>query len=252
VKAGGRVLWPTLAGLPVLVALCVLSACSQGPGDGAGTSAVGPTSYSAKSSPSTTVSSSSRGSSSASRHHNTPVGSTPPRTAPRSSSSGYLEKMEQATLAASQTTFQATYTGSDNSTMTFAQMGSRTAFSTGSTAYYRNGSADTVCDIGNTKPVCYTGAQPLQGVLSLVSPASTYAAIQAVVSGNVSVNHTTQDHGVQCLAYTFQSQSVKYCVDQQGIVSYIGIQGGNYKLTKFTADVSEASVSVPSNAVVNP
>lgn len=166
--------------------------------------------------------------------------------------SGYFGQMEQETAQAALTTFKATYSASDHTTVVYAQMGANSSFTAGSTGYYSIGASDTVCDNGNATPVCYTDAQPLQGVLSLVEPARASSAIRAAASGGASVTHTTESHGVQCLSYSLGGEQVKYCINRQGIVSYIGVPSGNFQLTQYTTDVSQADVSVPPNASTNP
>lgn len=170
----------------------------------------------------------------------------------RSPGPAYLRQMEQETAAAAQTTFKVTYSASDNTTVVYAQMDGKSSFVAGSTGYYDNGTSNTVCDNGNATPVCYTNAQPLQGVLSLVEPARALGALQAVAARTASITHTSQPHDVQCVSYSLQGELVKYCINRQGIVTYVGVPSGDFKLSQYTTAVSDAEVSVPANALTNP
>jgi hypothetical protein len=131
----------------------------------------------------------------------------------------------------------------------FAQDGSKSSFSTGTTAYYSDGAINTVCDSSSGTPACYNGAKPLSGLLSLISPTRVSSAIQAAAA--VSVSHSTEHHNGQassCIAYLDAGQKVKYCIDGQGIVTYIKIPNGAFELSSYTTSVSPADVSVPAGA----
>ena len=104
-------------------------------------------------------------------------------------------------------------------------------------------------------PSCYTGAQPLTGLLSLIDPAQESSAIQAANAEGLSVSYSTATHDGQlssCVSYTKAGQRVKYCIDDHGILTYIRIPSGEFELTAYTTNVSDAEVSVPANATMVP
>jgi hypothetical protein len=152
--------------------------------------------------------------------------------------------------------FKATYRAKgSNATIVFAQVGSQSSFSTGTTAYYSVGSNSTVCDSSSGTPLCYTGAKPLAGLLSLISPTRVSSAIQAAAMAAVSVSHSTEHHSGQsssCISYSDAGQNVKYCINDQGIVTYIKLPSGSFELTGYTTAVSTADVSVPGGATMRP
>ena len=43
---------------------------------------------------------------------------------------------------------------------------------------------------------------------------------------------------------------MKYCINDQGILTYIRIPAGAFELTAYTTNVSDADVSVPANATL--
>ena len=165
----------------------------------------------------------------------------------QSSSSGYLQSLQNTTAAASNLTFKATYKASaGRSTLTYSQMGTRSAFSDGTSTYYSDAGFNTECDMNNGGPTCYTNRQPLSGVLSLISPIDVLAALQELdASGTQGVIHNTQRNGVQCLTYTLQGQAVKYCIRPTGIVSLLSTPDGSFRLTAYTTTVTEGDVTPP-------
>lgn len=163
----------------------------------------------------------------------------------KGASANGLEQLEMQALAASGLTYKASYRStSAGATLTYAQLGAQTAFAAGQTTYYSDGVTNTVCDTSSGHPVCYTDAKPLTGLLSLISPASAAHAIQALLDGATSVTQSTQS-GAQCLAYLLSAQKVKYCINGQGIVSYINVGAGAFKLNGLTASVSSSDVTAP-------
>jgi hypothetical protein len=149
-------------------------------------------------------------------------------------------------------TFKATYRAKgSNTTIVFAQEGSKSSFATGTTAYYSDGSSNTVCDTSSGTPACYAGAKPVAGLLSLISPTKVSSAIHAAALAAVPVSHSTEHHSGQsssCVAYSDAGQKVKYCINDQGILTFIKIPSGSFELSAYTTAVSPADVSVPAGA----
>ena len=187
------------------------------------------------------------GTTAASGSHSTPASGS-------SSGSKYLQQLQQRASLATHAAFKATYRAKgSNATIVFAQDGSLSSFSTGTTAYYSVGSNSTVCDSSSGTPLCYTGAKPLAGLLSLISPTKVSSAIQAAATAAVSVSHSTEHHSGQsssCISYSDAGQNVKYCINDQGIVTYIKIPSGSFELTGYTTAVSTTDVSVPAGATM--
>jgi len=173
------------------------------------------------------------------------------------SSPAYLTQLLQEADAAAGNNYKATYKAVGSSaTITFAQLGARMSFSGGGTAYYSNGTNNTVCDSTNSPTSCYTGAKPLTGVLALISPkAVANAVLQAQSAQASSVRHDDEHHdglASTCLAYTLQLQRIKYCLDDQGVVTYIKIPRAAFVLTDYTTSVSAADVTTPPGAITRP
>ena len=167
-----------------------------------------------------------------------------------------VPKLQQDASAASQASFKATYQAHGSSTtLTFAKIGSRTSFVTGTTAFYTNGGANTVCDTSSGKPSCYTGAKPPTGLLSVVDPSQESQAVHAAAAAGTSVSYTVEHRGGQqslCMAYSQSGQPVKYCIGSMGIVTYLKIPSGTFELTGYTTQVTNADVSVPGDATMLP
>lgn len=165
----------------------------------------------------------------------------------------YLPQIERSVIAARETAFKAVYQANGQpTTLTFAQDGSQSSFSTGPTSYYANGSTTTICDSSSGRPICYVSS-PLTGLLSLVSPANEASAIQEALVAGVRVTHSNERHDGEmssCVAYAKSGQQVKYCTDDQGIVTFIKLPVGAFVLTSYSTNVSEADVSLPSGAEV--
>ena len=170
--------------------------------------------------------------------------------------SAQLPQLQAKASSARSMTFKATYQAKGvNTTIVFAQKGSKTSFLTGTTAYYSDGATNTVCDSSGAAPSCYTAATPLSGLLSLIDPAEESSAIQAANAAGVAVNYSTATHDGRlssCISYSRAGQRVKYCIDDHGILTYIRIPTGAFELTAYTTDVSDADVSVPINATIGP
>ncbi len=168
----------------------------------------------------------------------------------------HLPQLEQKASTAMSATFEATYQAKGaNSTIVFAQKGLKSSFSTGTTSYYSDGATSTVCDTSSGAPSCYTGAKPLAGLLSLIDPSQESSAIQAANTEGLAVSYSSATHDGQlssCISYTKAGQRLKYCIDDHGIVTYIRIPTGAFELTAYTTDVSDAQVSVPTNATMVP
>jgi hypothetical protein len=165
--------------------------------------------------------------------------------------------VRQASLA-TLTDFMATYKAVGSpTTITFAQLGGRTSFSSGPTTFYSNGTTNTVCDNSGGRVTCYSGAQPLTGVLALVQPQAVAQAIrQAASTQATSVAYSAAKHdglASSCVAYALQGQNVKYCLDGEGVVTFIRIVGtATFVLSSLTGSVPEAAVSVPPGAITSP
>lgn len=134
----------------------------------------------------------------------------------------------------------------------FAEIGAESSFSTGDTTFYTDGAKNTVCSTSNGHLVCYTGAQPLNGVLSLISPAKASNSIRSVIAATTQVKYSKEPHGVGCVSYSVEDQPVTYCINNQGIISYINTATGTFKLTAYTTNVALSQVSVPAGAVMEP
>ncbi len=186
-----------------------------------------------------------------------PVSNASPTSAPSAPvASGKLPQLQQKASSATSAVFKATYEAKGaNSTIVFAQKGAKTAFLTGTTSYYSEGASNIVCDSSSGVPSCYTGAKPLGGLLSLIDPARESSAIQAAASAGSPVDYSEENHGGQlssCISYSNAGQRVKYCINDQGILTYIRIPAGAFELTAYTTNVSDADVSVPANATIQP
>jgi len=184
-----------------------------------------------------------------------PVSNAPPTSAPAApAASGQLPQLQQKASSATNTIFKATYEAkSANSTIVFAQKGAKTAFLTGTTSYYSEGASSIVCDSSSGVPLCYTGAKPLGGLLSLIDPARESSAIRAAAAAGSPVSYSEENHDGQlssCISYANAGQHVKYCINDQGILTYIRIPAGAFELTAYTTNVSDADVSVPANATL--
>jgi len=180
----------------------------------------------------------------------------PAVTAGPAPASGHLPQLQAKASSAMHATFKATYLAKGASTtIVFARKGSKTSFSTGTTAYYSDGATNTVCDSSSGAPSCYTAATPLSGLLSLMNPAQESSAIQAANAAGLSVDYSTATHDGQlssCISYSKAGQRVKYCINDHGILTYIKIPTGAFELTSYTTAVSDADVSVPANATIRP
>lgn len=158
---------------------------------------------------------------------------------------GWLARVRTKVAQAVGSTFKATYHASIGGTLTYAQQGPKSAFVAGATTYYSDGTTNSVCDTTTGTPVCHTRVKPLTGVLSLVSPANALTAIDTVARKGTPIVHSTQAGSGQCLAYTYGQQPVKYCVNSQGLVSYITTPYGTFRLVGITTTVSDSEVSSP-------
>jgi len=167
----------------------------------------------------------------------------------------YLPQIEHSVIAARQTAFKAVYQANGQpTTLTFAQDGSQSSFSTGQTSYYADGSTATVCDTSTPRPVCYA-TSPLTGLLSLVDPANEANAIAEALAAGLKVTHSNERHDGEmssCVAYAKAGQQVKYCTNPQGVVSFIKMPAGAFVLTSYTTSVSASDVSLPPDAEIVP
>jgi len=165
----------------------------------------------------------------------------------------YLGELLNAVTGASDASFTATYEASgSNTTVTFTQLGSKSALATGTTTYYTDAATNTVCDTSQSPPACYTGAAPLTGVLSLINPAAAASAIRSATGESSAVTFQSEPDHVQCISYPLQSQTVQYCIDSAGLLTYVGSQIAAFHLTTHSTGVSDSEVSVPAGATLMP
>jgi hypothetical protein len=175
--------------------------------------------------------------------------------------SNFLQQLQQKASSATHATFKATYTSTNGSsssteTLTFAQKGSKSSFTSGTTTVYSEGTTSTICDNSNSPSTCTVssgGVNPLAGLFALFSPSGVASAIQAAAAAaaGVTVSHSSETHGgqaSQCVSYSRGGQGIKYCVNGDGVVTYIGTPSGTFELTSYTTSVSDADVSVPAGA----
>ena len=180
-----------------------------------------------------------------------------------SSASNFLQQLQQKASSATHATFKASYTSTQGSgstqTLTFAQKGSKSSFTSGTTTFYSDGTTSTFCDNSQSPPTCTqtsgTGANPLAGLLTLFSPQGVSSAIQAAAAAaaGVTVSHSSETHGGQassCISYSRAGQGVKYCVNGDGVVTLIQTPTGSFELTSYTTSVSDSDVSVPAGVTI--
>ncbi len=180
--------------------------------------------------------------------------------------SSALNALERKTSTANHATFMATYSASNLSsggtsstqTITIAQKGTQSAFTTGSGSFYSNGTTDTFCGNSSGSLQCTqssgTGVNPLASLVDLFNPATVSAEIQAVAAAaGVSVTQSNETHGglsSQCYSYTKSGQASKACFSSSGILTYASSAGGSFELTSFTTNVSDSDVSIPAGATI--
>jgi hypothetical protein len=164
-----------------------------------------------------------------------------------------VQQLQQATATAGLANFTATYRAVNaNATVVYSQLGSQSAFSTGSSTEYTSGSTSTVCDTSGPRPTCSTGGKPLSGLLSVLDPVSASAAVRAARAQGSSVKTSIehQDNQISsCISYTQSGSHVKFCVNYQGVVDFIKIPNATFKLVGYTSAVTPADVSVPADAI---
>jgi hypothetical protein len=158
--------------------------------------------------------------------------------------------MESVVTAAAHRDFKATYSTAGSLVIVFAQMGGHWSFAASPTTDYNDGTTDTVCDTSSGTPVCTQDARPLTGQLSIINPTQTLAMLSSVPSKGVT--HSTKSNGDRCISYPVSGGQIRFCVNTNGIVTTLSIPQGSIQLKSYSTDVTEADVSVPSGATMEP
>jgi hypothetical protein len=194
------------------------------------------------------------------------------RTADGVSPVSKLKGIEAAAAAESKATFSVTYTstGSGSQTkFTIEQKLPDQLFksSTGEAIY--NGKKTYYCSTDGKGATCVVygaiGSSPLEGLVEVYS-AGTYITImqtwQSILAYDIAGAHisftgaTFAGQASQCVTWSYQGSSAKYCVTDKGILAFVG--GGSkgssssFELSSYSSNVSSSDFNLPKGAKIGP
>ena len=182
-------------------------------------------------------------------------------------------------------TYQAQYTsisGGQSNTITIAQAPPKTLFETSSGTVVNTGKDTYYCSTGagsgnsgngnsgnsgnsgtgTSTPTCVSTSMtnPLLGVMNAFSLQVVANALSTTASGlvaralGIKLTYSSAKYAGQtssCVSISRKGQSVKYCVTQQGVLSYSGTSSTDYiQLTKFSSKAPASLFVLPSGATV--
>jgi hypothetical protein len=189
-----------------------------------------------------------------------------------SSAASKLKGIAAAAAKESKATFSITYTSTGSGTptqFTIEQKLPDQLFKSSSGEAIFNGKKTYYCTTSGKSTTCITyGAidtSPLEGLVDVYS-AGTYITIMqswqtvlAYVSTGVHISFTGgtfAGQASQCVSWSYQGSSAKYCVTDKGILAYVG--GGskgsnsNFELTRYSSSVNSSDFNLPKGAKMAP
>jgi hypothetical protein len=194
------------------------------------------------------------------------------RTADGASSVSKLKGIEAAAAAESKATFSITYTSTGSgspSLFTIEQKLPDQLFKSNSGEAIYNGKKTYYCSTDGKGATCVVygaiGSSPLEGLVEVYS-AGTYITImqswQSLLAYNIAGVHisftgaTFARQASQCVTWSYQGSSAKYCVTDKGILAYVG--GGskgsssNFELSRYSSNVNSSDFNLPKGAKIGP
>jgi len=187
-------------------------------------------------------------------------------------------------------TYEAVYNSVSSgqpSTVTVAQAPPKTYFSAGSSSVISTGKDTYYCSPGlgssgsasgnsgnsgtsgssssgtsSSAPTCVSTSMtnPLLGVMNSFSSQALVNALNTTAGGvvarvlGIKISYSSASYGGQpssCVTIARKSQSVKYCVTKQGVLSYASTSPKQYfELTKYSSNPSASLFALPSGATV--
>jgi hypothetical protein len=194
------------------------------------------------------------------------------RTADGVSPVSKLKGIEAAAAAESKATFSVTYTstGSGSQTkFTIEQKLPDQLFKSSSGEAIYNGKKTYYCSTDGKGATCVVygaiGSSPLEGLVEVYS-AGTYITImqtwQSILAYDIAGAHisftgaTFAGQASQCVTWSYQGSSAKYCVTDKGILAFVG--GGSkgssssFELSSYSSNVSSSDFNLPKGAKMGP
>ncbi len=185
-----------------------------------------------------------------------------------SSAASKLKQIAAAAAAESKATFSITYTstGSGSPTkFTIEQKLPDQLFKSGSGEAIYNGKKTYYCSSSGKSTTCLVygsiDASPLEALVGVYS-AGTYITVmqswETILAYNIAGVHisftgaTFAGQASQCVTWSYQGSSAKYCVTDKGILAYVG--GGskgsnsNFELSSYSSNVNSSDFNIPRGA----
>jgi hypothetical protein len=179
-----------------------------------------------------------------------------------------LKGIEASAAAESKATFSVTYTstGSGSPTkFTIEQKLPDQLFKSSSGEAIYNGKKTYYCSTDGKGARCVVygaiGSSPLEGLVEVYS-ATTYITImqtwQSILAYNIAGVHISftgasfAGQASQCVTWSYQGSSAKYCVTDKGILAFVG--GGskgsssNFELSSYSSSVNSSDFTLPKGA----
>lgn len=181
-----------------------------------------------------------------------------------------LKQIEAAAGSESKATFAITYTdfsSSGPSKFTIEQMPPYQLFGTSSGVVIYNGKKTYYCSTGSSGNTCVAygsvNASPAAAFINIYS-ASTYVGImqgwQGLLAARIAGVHISFSNAhfagqaSECVSWSYQGSSAKYCVTDKGILAYVGgsQKGSNsgFELTRYSSRVSRSAFDLPRGAKI--
>jgi hypothetical protein len=178
--------------------------------------------------------------------------------------SAQIKSLSSAVESGQRATFKAEYktSGAEGAeTVVIEQKLPKTFFSSAGGTIINNGSATYYCTGSGGRAQCasQSGANPITSLASIFSPAAAISAMQqaqaqlAAHLAGYSVTFTDQSFAglaATCVNISAQGQTAKYCVAQNGILTYSGTSTSSFELTSYTTNMSDSDFSLPAGATV--
>jgi len=171
----------------------------------------------------------------------------------------------------SKATFKLTYTTSSSGTSTtivLEQSPPKQVFRSGGTGEILfNGTKTYYCSTGSTPPTCIqeasTQATPLGALIGIYSGKTALGVMQGwkseiaagIVGYHVSFSNATYaGQASQCVTWSYQTSSAKYCVTNSGVLAYAGGgsagSSGALTLTSYSSSPPASDFNLPAGATV--
>jgi hypothetical protein len=175
--------------------------------------------------------------------------------------------VQKESTATFKLTYKSTSTSGSSETITLEQLPPKQLFVSGSSRFVFDGTNGYYCQTSSTPATCIKygkgASNPISGLVGPYDGSTALSAIQTwksevaagIVGYHVSYSTATfAGQSAQCVQWSYQSDTAKYCVTNSGVLAYegggSGSGQGSFELTAYSSSPSASDFALPSGATI--